>query len=70
MGGSVRPPLRTMVMPVFALIAEDAVAVYIVVDRDKLGIPCGRRQNNVIVCMRFLGGVTGVPPVCFASKSI
>ncbi len=48
-------PLRNMVMPVFAWIAEDAVADYIVVDRDKLGNQCGRRQNHVIVCMRFLG---------------
>ena len=43
-----------MVMLVFALIVEDEVADAIVVDRDKLGIPCGRRQKNVIVCMRFL----------------
>ena len=50
-----RAPLRNMVMPVFALIAEDAVADYLVVDRDKLGIQFGRRQNHIIVCMRFLG---------------
>ena len=55
MGGSVRPPLQTMVLPVFAWIAEDAVADFIVVDRDKLGNQCGRRQNHVIVCMGFLG---------------
>jgi hypothetical protein len=42
-------------MPVFALIAEDAVADYLVVDRDKLGNQCGRRQNHVVVYMRFLG---------------
>jgi len=54
-GGLRRAPLRNMVMPVFALIAEDAVADYLVVDRDKLGIQFGRRQNHIIVCMRFLG---------------
>jgi len=32
-----------------------AIHDYIVVDRDKLGIQCGRRQNHIIVCMRFLG---------------
>jgi hypothetical protein len=32
-----------------------AIHDFIVVDRDKLGIHCGRRQNHIIVCMRFLG---------------
>ncbi len=32
-----------------------AVADYLVVDRDKIGIQCGRRQNHIIVCLRFLG---------------
>ena len=41
-------------MPIFALIAEDAVADYIVVYRDKLVFQCGRRENHVIVRMRFL----------------
>jgi len=44
-----------MVMPVFALIAEDAIANDIVVDRDKLGNQFGRRPNHILVCMRFLG---------------
>ena len=41
-------------MRVFALIADEAVADYIVIDRDTLGFEYGRRQNHVIVCIRLL----------------
>ena len=43
---------------VFALIAHDALADYIVVDRDTLGFQCGSRQKHVLSACDFLETVT------------